>query len=97
MRAKITWLPNVAGGRRALPSRHRYVTVARFPEEGEHWHDDARSVVVTFPIPPSEQGSPALAEVEFLSAEAPRARLAPGRQFELCEGARTVARVEVVK
>lgn len=96
MRALITWLTESKGGRKALPAGLRYVTVARFPEDGENWTQQAWSVVATFSIPPSEQGSPSTGDVRFLVDEAPRERIAPDRHFDLYEGGRRVAVVQVL-
>jgi hypothetical protein len=95
-RAKVTWLPSEEGGRSALPTGTRYVTIGRFPEDGPKWPDGSWSVVLDFPKPPSEQGVTSFGRASFLVGNAPEERLRPGRTFELYEGLRKVATVELL-
>ena len=93
--AKVNWLSANEGGRSALPDTRRYVTISRFPDDGSNWPDGAWSVVLDFETPPSEQGSPSIGEVSFLMENAPQGRLGVGQRFDLYEGLRRVAFVEV--
>jgi hypothetical protein len=95
MRATITWVPPAEGGRSSLPTGERCVTVARFPKDGDRWHEEAWSVVLEASPPPAEQGSPTIGTARFLADDAPQERLRPGRSFELYEGARRVAVVDL--
>jgi hypothetical protein len=96
MRARIVWVSPVDGGRSSLPTGERYVTVARFPEDGERWHEEAWSVVVEASPSPAEQGNPTVGDARFLVDDAPLERLRPGRSFDLYEGARRVATVDLI-
>jgi len=96
MQSKVTWVLAEDGGRRALPTERRYVTVARFPEDGDRWNEEAWSVVLEASPPPSEQGNPTVVDARFLANDAPQDRIRPGRSFDLYEGARRVATVDVV-
>lgn len=95
-RAKVSWLLPSESGRSALPSGNRYATVGRFPEDGPQWPDGAWTVVLEFPAPPSEQGNPSFGSATFLAPDAPRSRLRTGQIFELYEGTRKVADVELI-
>ena len=95
-RAKVNWVPREEGGRSALPTGTRYVTIGRFPEDGEKWPDGGWSVVLDFSTPPSEQGVTSFGRASFLMEKAPHERLRPGRSFELYEGLRKVATVELL-
>jgi hypothetical protein len=72
------------------------VTISKFPEEGPGWPDGAWSVVLDFDASPSVQGNPSLGRASFLMDSAPQERLHPGQRFELYEGLKKVATVEVL-
>jgi hypothetical protein len=93
--ARVTWVSPEEGGRQRLPETNRYVTVSKFAEDGPGWPDGAWSVVVDFPQPPSVQGNPSSGVASFLMDTAPKSRLVPGARFELYEGLRRVATVEL--
>lgn len=93
--AKVIWLSASEGGRSALPESRRYVTISRFADDGPNWPDGAWSVVIDFENAPSEQGSPSVGEASFLMENAPHERLHPGQRFELYEGLKRVAVVEL--
>ena len=94
-RAKVTWLSAIQGGRLSLPNARRYVTISRFPDDGPSWPDGAWSIVLDFDTPPLEQGSPSFGEASFLMENAPQDLLREGQRFELYEGLRRVATVEL--
>ena len=78
--------------RNNLPTSGQYITVARFPEDtstAELW-----SVVLE--IKGDVGARPCRAEARFLMPNAPHERLKPGTRFELLEGSRVAATVEVV-
>jgi hypothetical protein len=95
-RAKVMWLSPSEGGRASLPDGTRYVTISKFPDDGPRWPDGAWSVVLDFDQPPSLQGTPSLGRASFLVENAPQDRLRPGTRFDLHEGLRKVATVELV-
>lgn len=95
-RARITWLTEEQGGRTVLPGERRYATIARFPDDSPDWPDGAWTVVVDFDTPPSEQGNPSLGFARFLMENAPQHKLHAGSRFQLHEGLRRVATVEVL-
>jgi hypothetical protein len=80
--------------RKSLPTSGQYVTVARFAEDGDAWGADAWSVVLQ--IRGDVRAQPCKADAQFLSPEAPEERLRPGIRFELLEGHRVTAIVEVL-
>lgn len=88
---KVFWVPPGQGGRADLPKGLQYSTVSKWPEDspGSAW-----SVVLEFDRSPAEQGSPTPARIRFLVDDAPD-RLKPGRTFEIYEGRRKVADVQV--
>jgi hypothetical protein len=94
--AKVHWVPREEGGRTSLPTGKRYATIARFPEDTGTWLQEAWSIVLEFDEPPSAQGNPSIAKARFLVGQAPVDRLKPGRAFELYEGKKKVATVEIV-
>lgn len=94
--AKVHWIPPEEGGRASLPTGKRYATISRFHEDAGTWWQEAWSIVLEFDEPPADQGNPSMARARFLVEKAPVDRLKPGRVFELYEGKRKVATVEVV-
>ncbi len=95
--AKVYWLPPEKGGRASLPAGKHYATVSRFQEDAESWLREAWSIVLEFDVPPVDQGNPSMAKARFLVEPAPIDRLQPGRAFELYEGAKKVAIVEIIR
>ncbi len=95
VKAKVCWVKEEEGGRQSPPSGPRYVTVARFDEEKDKWPNEAWSLVVNFHHPPDESLC-MIADVRFLMPEAPVELLHTGSTFELFEGAKVVARGEVL-
>ena len=94
--AKVHWVPQEEGGRTSLPAGKRYETISRFQEDTGTWLQEAWSIVLEFDEPPATQGNPSMARARFLAEKAPVDRLKPGRAFELYEGAKKVAMVEIV-
>jgi hypothetical protein len=92
---KVDWIPVEEGGRSSLPAGLKYSTVSRFKEDGDNWQKQAWSVVLEFERSPLEQGNPSYGKARFLVEDAPEDRLSPGRTFELFEGAKKVAYVEI--
>ena len=80
--------------RKSLPTSGQYVTVARFPEDGDAWGTDAWSVVLQ--IQGDVRAQPCKADARFLSPDAPQERLRPGARLELLEGNRVTAIVDVL-
>ena len=95
--AKVHWIPPEQSGRTALPAGKHYVTVSRFQEDAELWLQEAWSMVLEFDDPPVKQGNPSQARAHFLVESAPVERLQPGCAFELYEGQRCVATVEIIE
>ena len=95
--AKVYWVPPEKGGRMALPAGKQYTTVSCFKEDAESWSQEAWSIVLEFEEPPSEQGSPSVAWARFLVDSAPVDRLKPGCAFDLYEGIKRVASVEIIE
>ena len=89
-RARIHWLSSDEGGRAQPPTGEQYITVARFDDPAGDWSTDAWSVVLSF------AGSSEEAEVRFLAPEAPPHLLRAGVRFELYEGRKKVAEVNVI-
>lgn len=82
------------GKRKALPTSGQYVTVSRFVEDGDSWPSNAWSVVLQ--IRGDVHALPCKADARFLSLEAPEGRLRSGARFELLEGGRVTAIVDVL-
>ncbi|WP_124458596.1 hypothetical protein [Variovorax sp. KBW07] len=78
-----------------LPSGTSYSTVAKFAEDVEKWPSDAWSVVLEFQ-PETAKKRAFDATARFLVSHAPWERLKPGCVFELYEGGRKTATVNVV-
>ncbi len=97
VRARVHWVSSEEGGRLSVPSSKRYATVARFAEDANSWLREAWSIVLEFDESPSGSRNPCLARARFLVEEAPVDRLKPGRTFELYEGSKKVAVVEVLE
>jgi hypothetical protein len=95
VKAKICWVKEEAGGRQSPPAGPRYVTVVRFDDEQDKWPSEAWSLVVDFHESPDESLC-MTADVSFLAPEAPVELLRTGSTFQLFEGAKVVARGEVL-
>lgn len=95
--AKVYWVPPEKGGRTALPAGKQYATVSCFQEDAESWSQEAWSIVLDFDEPPLKQGNPSMAKARFLVDAAPVDRLKPGRAFDLYEGTKRVATVEIIE
>jgi hypothetical protein len=83
-----------ADKRKNLPTSGQYTTVARFEEDRATWGSDAWSVVLN--IHGDVSAEPCRADARFLMQNAPHDRLKPGTRFELLEGDKVTAQVEVV-
>jgi hypothetical protein len=95
-RVKVTWVSAGKGGRATLPSATRYVNIGHFPHDPVDWPDGSWSVVLEFDAPPAEQGSPSYGTASFLVDEAPHEWLQPGSTFDVYEGTRHTASIEVL-
>ena len=94
----VFWVPAAQGGRSDLPKGLQYSTVSKWPDQpDDDWLRAAWSIVLEFDRSPAEQGSPSSARARFLVDEAPQDWLQPGRKFELYEGRRKVADVQIVE
>lgn len=91
-KARICWISASVGGRKQPPAGPRYSTVATF--NSEHGQN-AWSVVIEFDQQPDET-SCVESRLVFLDPEAPSHLLQPGSQFQLVEGVRVVATVEIL-
>lgn len=87
--ATVFWVSPADGGRSNLPGGLEYSTVSKWPGETSVW-----SVVLHFAEPPS-QANPTKAIVRFLVDNAHEGWLKPGEKFEIYEGRRKVADVEI--
>ena len=94
--ARVHWIPAEEGGRAFLPTGNQYATVSRFIEDADAWLQEAWSTVLEFDEPPSVQGNPSIARARFLAEQAPADRLKPGHAFELYEGKKKVAMVNII-
>jgi hypothetical protein len=92
VKAHIHWLSEAEGGRKNLPTSLRYTTVARFSSQKE-WPNNAWSIVAEFSELPTFDSA---ARVKFLVDEAPHELLQTGATFELLEGHKVVATVQVL-
>ena len=80
--------------RKNLPTSGKYITVARFAEDRAPIGSDAWSVVLN--IHGDVSAEPCRADAHFLMPNAPHDRLKPGARFELLEGDKMTAQVEVL-
>lgn len=88
--ARITWSDEQV--RRGLPAFTRSTDPAWFENA-----EEGLTLVCRFHASPREQGSPSVAHVAFLTADAPHARLVPGAKLQLFErSTRLCATVEIV-
>lgn len=98
VRVKVCWTPPEEGGRVFVPQVGRYSAVTQFPEDGPN-QEVAWSIVIDLdlPSPPAAGRGASFAHARFLFDTAPHERLKPGRTFDLFEGPRKVASVEVLE
>jgi len=94
-RARIRWLRHDEGGRRNLPGLTTYRSVIRSDDDPNRVHGNW-DVEVAFIDPPAHD-RPALADIAFMSPDAPSELLGAGSGFELTEGAKIVARGRVLE
>jgi len=81
--------------RNALPTSGQYITTARFPEDKASWPSNAWSVVLQ--IRGDVCAQPCEADARFLSVDAPESQFQPGVRFELLEGNKVTAIVDVLE
>lgn len=91
---RVYWTPRESGGRDEPFAGVWYSTSAKFPEQTD-WQVDGWSVVLEFDTPPSEQENPSMGKARFLVEDAPADWLFPGQAFEMYEGRRMTAQVEI--
>lgn len=90
---KIEWLTFEEGGRKKIPPKGKYFSVARFPED-TNWQNNAWSVVFELESPMHKYGkSITLGTVVFLVDNAPQERMLNHSSFEIYEGPKKVADV----
>ena len=89
VKALISWVPAVKGGRQQPPQGPSYTTVVRFDED-KTWPALAWSLVVDFNRSYAG-GQYTYAKIKFLVDEAPQELLHGGSRFQLYEGRRMVA------
>ena len=90
---RVFWSPEQCA--LGLPSIQRTTDSARLATTPPA--DGAWSLVIQFSAPPSEQGSPSLAEASWLFPDAPAEWLQPGQELRLFErGTQLEARIEVL-
>jgi len=77
----------------ALPTSGQYITLARFAEDGAS-PNEGWSIVLEIQGDPYEV--PCKANARFLMPDAPEERLHSGVRFEMLEGSRVTAEVEVL-
>lgn len=78
-----------------LPAGDRYITVAKFLEDGDEWNKEAWSVVLEF-LPGTALSSTFRATARFLMPDAPWERMIEGCTFEMYEGVKRSAIVTVL-
>ena len=98
-RVSIEWIPESQGGRAKPPlgaGEPPYSTVVHFP--GEPWpHPDGSwSLVIRKNVPLSGEYQ-WVADVHYLVDDAPHESLRVGREFELYEGNKCVARGRIIE
>ncbi|MCF8246480.1 MAG: hypothetical protein K9J37_10635 [Saprospiraceae bacterium] len=95
---KITWKSAELGGRRAAPEGASYVAVIRFKGQSEaDWKKNAWSLRLEFlDTEENKRSNTCYAFAGFLSDTAPSELLTPDAEFELYEGNRSVAEVQVL-
>jgi hypothetical protein len=99
VRAKIRWLSEAEGGRKAPPTGPKYAAPARFGDISDRWPNEAWSLVVEFVEPP-DVSLETKASVWLLVGDEPNAPnhlLHLGSRFDLFEGYKLVARGEIVE
>ncbi len=97
-KAAIDWIPKEAGGRSKPPlgiGEPSYATVIHFPEEPWPHLSGSWSLVVCKDEALSSEFH-WIARVHFLVEEAPHDSLRDGREFELYEGKKCVARGSII-
>ena len=95
-RCNVHWTPVELGGRSEIFTGTWYSTAARFPND-PRWRESGWSVVIEFETAPSTQGNPSVGRARFLVDDAPHEWLVEGQSFEMYEGTRMTARVEIIE
>jgi len=93
--ARIHWSQEQI--RHGLPVITRTIDPAWFPEDHGPPVREGWSLMCEFEVPPSDQGDPSTARVQFMVDAAPHERLAPGTSLRLFERAtQKYAHVEIL-
>jgi hypothetical protein len=95
MRAFIEWVSKDRGGRNQPPAgvgSPPYATVVRFTDSEEPWPPPTAWSLVVEKIETMSEPYRWIADVRFLVDAAPHDALREGREFELYEGGKCVAR-----
>lgn len=100
MRAFVEWIPKEQGGRVLPPAgvgSPSYATVVRFRDDDASWPPPIAWSLVVEKVEALSEHYKWIADVYFLVSNAPHESLRPGRQFELFEGSRCVARGKILE
>jgi hypothetical protein len=98
-RAVVEWIPKEQGGRSQPPTGvglPPYSTVVRFVDAEEPWPPPVAWSLVIEKDETSSEPYRWIADVHFLADEAPHGSLRQGREFELYEGNKRVARGRIL-
>ncbi len=94
---KVNWLSSESGGRVHPPTGTSYTTVCKFKGQTfEEWQKNAWSVRLNFIEADEHEANVRYGFATFIAEKAPHELLKPGFEFELFEGSRSVAEVEVL-
>jgi hypothetical protein len=99
MQAIVEWIPKEEGGRRQPPAGvglPAYATVVRFVDTTEPWPPPVAWSLVVEKDESASELYRWIANVHFLMDNAPHESLRPGREFELYEGNKLVARGRIL-
>ena len=93
VKVHVQWAPEKMAN---LPSAGTYSTVAKFQGDTESWPNDVWSVVLEFDSPVVACNGSCNATARFLMPTAPVEKLKTGCVFDLYEGFKRTAHVEVL-
>ncbi len=99
MRALVEWIPKDQGGRSQPPAgvgMQPYSTVVRFLDTDEPWPPPGAWSLAVEKDEVESQGDRWIAVVYFRVEDAPHESLREGREFELYEGNKRVARGRIL-
>lgn len=98
-RARVRWLRESEGGRKAPPPGPEFWATAIFLGEGEGVYDtsDHYSIALRYPEGTGSTEEPRDTEIDFIARDLVKDKLVPGAKLRVMDGPHATAEAEVVE